>query len=457
MAHRAAALARRALELPRHHPLYSPSSGLPRAALCPGSVLLGATLRVGGVGLDWRSAAAAQGAEGHLYFNPAEDLEEIRSSYLRRRVKRMREFIRESVAEIAGEGASVRSGNHERGGVLFEVRYERALTYTLRGEIDPELRTQVLSTTPHLAGATEFTFGTPDVLVSGTAKRGDRWVLVIDGKLGAAEPRDFFDRVQFAAYGRMALDIHRAGRAFVRSLHVESGEENRAEYGSVEELDRPLLEIPRRVAREPLEFRPSREACLYCPAAPWCAALRDSAIEGLRYATAILEEASVRRMADPEAPMLSLRRRSELGEALDRLQPAVQAHQRLRELAIDIGRSGGRIPTGDGGAWEHDEIAGDRFFTDPFAVIERVKDVVEADDYKDLFRPSVAELEDLVAGRFLERDPQGTTKTKAVEEFQERVSGLVARAPAKDTLRRRRPPALERIGTSGRNAEASPA
>ena len=319
-----------------HHPSFSPSSGLPRAHLCPGSVGLVAMLRAMGLLHDRTNPAAEEGKLLHSKLRPEASLDDLTEEQTRH-VENARRFIAERT----------------RGPV--EVRYEVPMVFLL-------------------PGGEVLTFGTADVV----AIFADGRVVVIDLKFGRAAPSETFVLIQGAAYVRMAMDTFSAERGEFWFFHPRLEIQHHALFHGLEAVTARILGIVERVKKDPRLFVPGPEQCTYCDGLGVCGAAADAG-------TRILEHAS-------EIAAISA---EQFGVELNRVEFVEGWAKARKERAIELIESGARVP-----GWGVKDMAGDREILDLDMAIALLDGVLTAEEVRACGRLSIVELENrFVAAR----------------------------------------------------------
>lgn len=357
-----------------HHPLFSPSGGLPRALLCPGSPWLVEKLRGAGLVTDDAAspAAAAEGTLLHSRIHPEAPLDDLTGEQAAM-VERVREVVRE------------------------ETRGAREIIY--------ETTVMVLDEDGNV-----LTFGTLDV--AAVWEKPDVPAKLIDAKFGRAEPSPTFLSVQGASYSQGVMPIFERDAVDFVSVHPRLELVHREEHRGFRELTARIRGIIEHSKANRGLFHPSAEACAFCPALGFC---RHAA----REVAHALEETLPLERTTPEV----------LARELEVAKLAVPWAEARKDRAIELIRAGARIP-----GWGFVEKAGRRVVVDPPAALERLVDVLGPDGVRACTQVSVGNLEEEFKSRMVAK--RGGTKKAAGEEFTRRLDGIVSRgAPTVSLVR----------------------
>lgn len=261
-----------------HHPLFSPSGGLPRAYFCPASATFVHALKQAGIIQPEVTQAGQRGSDIHRAF-PAGAATDHLDDHDQDLVGRCRAWW-QSKLEAAG----------------YEPERD--------GAVDYEVPTQV-----HTAEERAITWGWCDA-VAEVKRDGSKHLVVCDVKTHREAPvsADVWS-IQLQAYASGLLEMFGAQTAEIWVYCPEVRTEYCLEVDEqgAEEFRALVSLIVDRARKEPGRFHPGPAQCQYCPARAHCPAAREAA----------LELAEVER---PQVPV-DLRKR---GELLQRAESAVK-------------------------------------------------------------------------------------------------------------------------------------
>jgi hypothetical protein len=304
----------------KHHPFLSPSGGLPRGYLCPGSPFFVHALKAAGFIKEVHSDAAAKGTLLHEHVDPSVALDALDVDD--------RELIEKARGFVA---AKTKGATH----VLYEV------PVPIRA-----------------ANGRLITWGTVDVL----ALFADGHAVVIDLKFHRNEPpgKTFFT-LQGQGYSLGVMDRYKVERVDCYIYLPRMALEFHDVYEDAEVLRALVAGIESSVRRHPDVFRPGPEQCQYCEARSRCPSAESYATE--------LTKAPPTVPADPSAR----------GEMLAKLEAVVGIAESVIDRIKTEAKEGGVVPDG----YRVIECQGNRFvprealttaaeaLNDPTAVLEQ--------------------------------------------------------------------------------------
>jgi hypothetical protein len=219
---------------PAHHPRFSPSGGLPRALLCPGSATIVPTL-------PHQDQSTPEAEEGTLLHE--------------RTAHGPLDGLTAEQAVLVARAQEFAASKHRPGAIFSGVEEVVDAVLDLgNGEADVELW-----------GTVDFY----EVFDDGTA-------IVIDYKFGRAEPQENFLAVQGLAYAVMLshqFAFSTLERVDFYSYHPRLEVETHLEITNLEQGEETIVRIMNDADAYPGKFTPGLEACRYCPALAVCPAV----------------------------------------------------------------------------------------------------------------------------------------------------------------------------------------